>query len=118
MGLRDLILKSEDIKLNKIHVKEWGCDIYIKQICPREQNEYFQWCDEERKKYGELSIGRVNSKYVTMLVCDENGKRVFSDDDFDKIMEKNACVINYIAEKINDINTFTTAEVEDIAKKC
>lgn len=116
MNLKEQIANANDIKIQKVHVKAWDCDIYLKQWSPREQCEYHDWCDKEKETRKELASARVNCKLLITCVCDESGNKVFSDEDFDMLMSKNVSVVDYIAMKILKMHELKHDDFEERAK--
>jgi hypothetical protein len=115
MLTRDELLGIVDLNIKEIvvpdHIPGWGGrTLYIKQLTRGQQDTYL------RRQYGETrmkqdqrannqEISAVNifghdSWIVSQGACNEDGKRIFQDDDVKRLDGKNGEAIGWIAEQI------------------
>lgn len=110
---KEMILECDDIELVKVTVPMWkdkdgNClDVYIKQFCADDAQEYMSGADET----GRVSESQ-NIKAIAVSVCDSNGNRLFNKKDVDKLAKKNLQVLNWLANEIVRIN-FSAVEPID-----
>lgn len=110
---RDDILAADDIRLEKVHVKEWGGDVYIKQLSGKEQDKFEQ---ESRGKNGGPNLINMRARMVAAALVDKDGKKLFSDEDIIKLSNKSGSVLNRLIDKIGELNRITEEDLEKIAK--
>lgn len=113
---KEQMLAVNDSKIKKIYVKEWGGDIYIKQMSGKEQDELEKQMSESDKT---KSFTNRRARYLALFITDKDGKRFFdinNKQEMDLLSEKSGKVLNYIAEEITKLNGVTEEELENIAK--
>lgn len=123
---KEQILGIVDIEVKEIDVPSWGGSVYIRQLSRGQQDEYLkrriQPYQVEMKGGAEQELKTSMLLYghdawlVVQGVCDEEGKRLFSDSDIKKLDEKNGEVIGKIASEIVEFSGFgkDVEEIEDL----
>lgn len=105
----DDILSSNDLKIDKLDVPEWGGHVYIQAM------DGFR-----RDKFEELSTGKnskhILAKLVAMCVCDEKGRPIFTEKQIAEINKKSAAALNRVTNKIMEMNVMSDSDIDDIAK--
>jgi hypothetical protein len=104
------ILGLTDIKIKEIEVPEWDGSVFIRQLSRGQVDEYFsrRFAKSELKQRGrnqsevesDVKLFGHDAWLVAQGVCDEDGKRLFSNADVKKLEEKNANAIGKIAVEI------------------
>ncbi len=110
---RDDILNCNDLRREKLTIKEWGGDIYIRQLTAKEQDMLER---ESLKKGGSANIENMRARFAVMCVVDKNGKNLFSEEDIPKLTLKAGAVLNKIIEKASELNNISEKDLEEIAK--
>lgn len=105
--LREFILKADDLKKQKIHIDEWNCDLWVRQLTGKQLDEW--------EKSGADIIG-LRAKIVSFCVVDDDGNRVFSDKDIEKLSNKCGAALNKIVDACSKLNLITQKDIEAIAK--
>lgn len=94
------ILGLNDIVTETVTVPEWKCEVLVKSISAAERDEFEQQIVEMRQagKKAQVSFNRTNirARLVVKAVVNEQGERVFSDDQSDMLGHKNAAAIDRI----------------------
>jgi hypothetical protein len=104
------ILDLEDRKKAvPFHVKAWGQDVYLRDPSAADRDEWEVYAHENRGK----SVP-WRAKLAQVLLCDENGERLFSSADVPKLAGKNAAALHEIWERGLELMTVTEEEVEAI----
>lgn len=106
---RDQILGLSDIEIKEIDVPAWNSTVFIRQLTRGQQDAYL------KRQFGKFDINAAGKKgeakaafdafgHDTWLfaqgVCDENGKRLFTDADVEKLAEKSGEAIGFVAKEI------------------
>jgi hypothetical protein len=101
MGLKEQIFGTK-LKIEKLHIKEWGFDIYIRRMNGHERDVVIK---------AETGYDRA---LVAMTLCDEKGTRQF--DTADELKDLDAGVIFKIAKASAKLNGLDKASQDEIAK--
>jgi hypothetical protein len=106
------ILAADDLGLKKVHVKEWGGDIYIRVMSVGERDTY------ERMWIGKKETGIANfrTEYLARVLCDESGKLLFSRDQIDALAAKSGAVMGNLFDVAMRHNKMTEEDVEQLGK--
>ena len=109
---KDQILSADDLGLLKVSVPEWGGDVYIRVMTVGERDAY------EREWVGKRETGIENfrSKFLARCLCDETGKRLFTDEEIVLLATKNARICSTLWSKAMKHNAITNEDVEELAK--
>ena len=126
--IRDKIIKSKDYKNEKVHVEEWGVDVYIREMSSADRLEfrskYLKKDEEENLILDEKGdpIPDVEAAFTyaeSLLVktlADEDGKRIFSDDQVEELAQKSGTVLDVLYEKAAKLNNLRQSDIEDLEK--
>ena len=111
--IRDIILKSNDIELERVYVKKWKCEVYIKQLTGDEQDIFEK---ERLNEDGTFNLHNFRARLVSMCLCDKEGKNIFKPEHIPELSKKNGAVLNNLVDKINKVNLITQDDIEILAK--
>lgn len=101
------ILAAGDFKLSRVHVPEWGGDVYIKTITGLDRDRF-------EEGYSEQKMKNFRSRFLVLTLCDERGERLFSDAEVDDLGKKSSLVINRLFDKAWSLNAFTDEAVDEL----
>lgn len=113
MDLKKAILEAGSSDLRKVHVPEWGVDVYIGVMSAGERDG---WENEWLQKQGKGGVENFRSKFLVCCLCDEEGNRIFNRNEVDKLASKSASVINRLFEIAREQNALTAEQVDELAK--
>lgn len=110
MSIRKQILLAEDRPRHAIALPEWGVGtLYVNTLSAADRDDYERW-----------AFGDDRSNYRAKLVCralvEENGARVFEDDDATAVGHKSAAVVARIFDLACHVNGLLKSDVEDLEK--
>ena len=105
MSLREKILKSNDKKMETVFIPEWDCKVVVKSMNAKDRVNL--------TKNPDLNI---LARMAIVSLYDEEGTRIFSDDDIDVINEKDAAVLDRIGSLAMKINGLGTQAEDEILK--
>jgi len=95
MGLLDKIRKAGDIRRVAYEVKDWGVTVWFVTPSAHDHFSFQQHMNGLRESGGTVEVADFVLSYLRMVVCDENGERLFaSDDDFEVLKSKSGPVIS------------------------
>lgn len=115
---REQILECIDRRVEKLNVPAWGGDVYVRSLTGTERDEWEQenLVKDPRTKEYSYRLRNIRARLVVKTVCDENGTRIFTDRDADRIGEKNAAVLTKVYEVAARLSGITPEDVEELAK--
>lgn len=103
------ILSANDTKLEKVHVPEWGDDVFIKTLSGTERDLFEEAYSSEKMK-------NFRSRFLVLTISDEAGERLFNDSEVEQLGAKSAFVLNRLFEKAWSLNAFREADVDALGK--
>lgn len=90
------ILQRRDVKVEEIHVPEWDMYVRVKALSGKERDAFEASIVQVQGRQTSLNMANIRAKLVALAVVDEDGNRVFSDDDVDALGELNASALDRI----------------------
>ena len=106
------ILKADDLKREIINVPEWGGEVQIRTMTGEERDSF----DSEMIRDEKKTFKNIRAKFLALIICDDNGKRVFSDEDISALGKKSAAALDRIFSAGQKLNKLTNEDIEDLAK--
>lgn len=105
-------IRSAKMKLEELDVPEWGGTIYVRRLSSGERDVFFAAIDSAKNEDSKTGVERL---IVSLALCDENGKAIFSSPD--ELKDLDAIAIDNVSLVAMRINAFTKEAKEDLAKK-
>jgi len=101
---REQILASrKDRKPVRVEVPEWGGDVFVRVLSAAQSLEF----TEGKSDRDVLFVMLVN------CLVDEEGQRVFTDDDVEALAEEDFPVIMRVYQRVAEVNGLPTKGLED-----
>ncbi|MDO6718814.1 hypothetical protein Q4575_05340 [Psychrosphaera sp. 1_MG-2023] len=112
MNLRDKILSQPTPTMDKVHVKAWNVDVFIKPLTIKEHEEWESLAFSKNGKRSE----NVSLKASLVIACahDESGTKIFTNDDIGSLSELYAEPINKLFAKCSELNGLTDNDVKEL----
>lgn len=110
MGLRETILGYQDGESKLVYVPEWGEKVTVRSLTAGERDRY----ELSHEKWRDA--GTVRSRLVVMSCYDEDGNRLFKDEDADALAKKSASAVGRLFEIARKLSGMTEEDVEDLEK--
>lgn len=104
------ILAANDKKMVEIEVSEWGGTVKVRVMSGTERDRF-----EAEFVGGNKSVDMVRAKLVAKCLCDEEGNRLFTEQEIPALGEKSASVLDKLFTACMKLNRFTKDDVEDLA---
>lgn len=106
------ILAADDLGLKKIHVPEWGGEVYVRVMSVGERDAYEKlWIGKK-----DSGVDNFRTEYLARVLCDENGELLFSRDQIAALAKKSGAVCGRIFDAALTHNNMSAKDVEDLAK--
>ena len=113
---RDAILQVQDLPTERVHVPEWGGDVLVRALTGAERDRFEQSIVEQRGKSTRMNLQNIRAKLVALTVVDEQGNRIFKDEDVKWLGNKSAAALDRIFEVAQRLSGLRDEDVEELAK--
>src|SRR4051794_22108084 len=98
---REMILSLNDVKREAVEVPEWGGTVYVRTLSGKERRQFFT----------HLGTDSLTSAHmVAWCACDENGNRLFTDDDVEALLAKHRKALDRIANAALTFNELLSTD--------
>jgi hypothetical protein len=113
MDIKAAILSSTTKKIHKVEVPEWGTAVFMRTMTAGERDAWeLAWLD----KQGKGGVANFRSVFLVKCLCDENGTRLFADNEVEQLAAQDSKVINRLFEIAREQNGLTSDQVDELAK--
>ncbi len=111
------ILEADDRPTEKVETPEWGEDTFVlvRSISASERDRFEQSMIEDRGKSTRTNLDNIRARFAAMCVVDEEGARLFSDDEAAVLGDKSAAVLDRIFGTAQRLNGMTSDDVDELA---
>ena len=113
---RDEILQVQDLPTEQVHVPEWGGDVLVRALTGAERDMFEQSIVEQRGRNTRMNLRNIRAKLVALTVVDEQGNRIFKDEDVKWLGNKSAAALDRIFEVAQRLSGLRDEDVEELAK--
>ena len=122
MGLitREAALSTNAFRKVKIDVSEWTPGeesfVWVRELSAREKDDFERSLMRRTGRKTEVSTENVRAKLAVLCCCDENGARIFQDEDVAALTTRPAGVLSKIYEAAQKINEVDDEDVDELVK--
>ena len=116
MGLREEIFAANAPRYERVFIPEWNMHVRVVEMSADERDQFDLNAVAERNKDTDKTIRRIRARLVCSCVCDEDGKRIFTDADIDELGKGSSAAADRIYDVASRLNRFSKADVEELAK--
>jgi hypothetical protein len=116
---RDSIIGAVDFGIKEHEVPEWGGTVYLRKWSAKDRNAYIAKSVSVDENGGHVNYENVFDSVVwavAMSLCDENGIRLFADNEIDILAQKNGDVMQKLCEEVYRLNGLASNSIEESAK--
>lgn len=107
---KDEILSINDAAFKEVEVPEWGGSVMIKTMTAGEKGKF------EQKMLGKtVDYSTVLAEYASLIICDEDGKRLFTAADIKKLADKSASSLQKVFDAGQSMNAMNQDDIEELA---
>jgi len=113
---RDDIMAINDLPCEDVLIPEWGNRyVRVRGLTGAERDQFEQSIVEARGKDTRVNLRNIRAKLVALCVVDEEGKRLFKDEDAELLGRKSAVALNRIFEVAQRLSGLRPEDVEELA---
>jgi len=113
---RNDILKASDIKFEKVNVPQWGGDVMVYGMSGAERDSFEASVVNMYGLTPVTNVRNIRAKLCVLTIRDENGVRLFTDDDAAELGKKSADVLDRLFAISQHLSGISKADVEALAK--
>jgi hypothetical protein len=106
---RKSILAADDVRKEKIHVPEWKGDVFLRVLTGTDRDRF-------EESYADQKMKAFRIRFLLLALCDEDGERLFTDEESDILGKKSSVVINRLFEAGWKLNAFTQEAVDALGE--
>jgi hypothetical protein len=106
---RKSILAADDVRKEKIAVPEWKGDVFLRVLTGTDRDRF-------EESYADQKMKAFRIRFLLLALCDEDGERLFNDDEADVLGKKSSVVINRLFEAGWKLNAFTQEAVDALGE--
>ena len=112
----EAILASADLPTEAVEVPEWGGTVYVRTMNGTDRDAFeASMIDTKKPADGTKPTGNlrnIRARLCVLTACDENGKRLFRDDQADALGAKSSKALDRIFEVAQRLNGLGAKDVE------
>jgi hypothetical protein len=105
------ILDADDLKRELVEVTEWGGSVLLRELRGRERDAFEE---DSLDKQRNLSMRNMRARLVAASAIDENGERLFTNNEAAELGEKSATALNKCFEVACRLSGITDADIEEL----
>lgn len=113
---KDTILNATDQKLTEFEVPEWGGTVYIKIMSGIDRDNFELSLYSDAGKTKKENLRNLRSRLLVKVLVDENGKRLFKDNDATDLGHKSSVVLDKLYAAARTINGLSKEDVDELTK--
>jgi hypothetical protein len=116
---RAKILALDDRKFESVKVPEWKGEVRIRSLTARERDQFeiSMMDDPKRGKDVRLQLENMRAKFVSLIVCDEDGKVLFTEADVEALGDKNGKALSRLFDAGQKLSGMTAEDLEEKREK-
>lgn len=112
---REDILNAPDIETVTVKVPEWGGAVLVRGLTGEERDIYEQSLIRVRGKKRDVDMRNARARLVAMCVVDENGDRIFSDEDVAALGKKSSAALDRVFDVAQRLSGLREEDMEELA---
>jgi len=112
---RDEILGINDLPTEDVFVPEWNTWVRVRGLTGAERDQFEQSIVETRGKNTKVNLRNIRAKLVVLCCVDEQGNRIFRDEDAEVLGRKSAVALNRVFEVAQRLAGLRPEDVEELA---
>jgi len=114
MGLSKAdILGADDLPKQEVAVPEWGGQVWVRTMTGTERDAFEAALLNGDNKA--TNLANIRARMATLTVCDDDGGRLFNDDEMAALGAKSAAALDRIFAVAQELNHFGDKDAEDLA---
>jgi len=113
---REQILAAADIRREQVNVPEWGGSVWVRGLTAAERDLFDLAATVEQNGRRVVNFEQLRARLAAMTIVDENGERLFSDDDVELLAAKSGAAVGRIFDVAMRLSGLTGQDIEEITQ--
>lgn len=109
---RAAILAAPDLKYEEVPVPEWGGTVRVRGMTGSERDAWELRCARSRETPS--PDDHIRASLVAYTIVDENGNRLFSDEDIAALGAKSAAAVTRVYDVASRLSRVTKGDIEEL----
>lgn len=109
---RDDILNTDDLEKREVEVPRWNGSVYVRELTGRERDAFENEILTGDPNDPDVNTENLRARLLVRTLCDEDGERLFGDDEMDELAGKSGAVLSQLFEEAQDLNGMTADDME------
>jgi len=114
--LREQILAADDRPVEQLYVPEWNLTVSLRTISAGERDAFGASNDPRLSGGKPVNYATLRARFCALVLVDEAGQRIFSDDDIEALAAKSANAIDRVWEAASKLNRMAEEDIGELAK--
>lgn len=111
---KEQILSADDCKRRTVAVPEWGGDVLVSTMTGTARDAWEQSLLIRKNGKTEPNMENMRARLVAATLVDDEGKRLFTDDDVSALGKKSAAALERVCKVAQALNGIGEAELEEL----
>lgn len=107
---RKAILSANDLESVGVDVPEWGGEVLMRGLTAGERDHF------EASIGSDVNLENLRSRLVVLCIVDEQGERIFKNNDAQNLGKKSAQVVDRLFDKARKISGMSDDDVKEMEK--
>jgi hypothetical protein len=118
MGLlsRDALLQAKALPRERVYIKELGGEVIIQGMTGKQRDEWESSLVKQRRNRRELDTRNVRARLVARCMVNDDGSRMFSDEEADQLGDIRVDVLGHLFEVAQRLSGVTDEDVDELGK--
>lgn len=113
---REAILQADDLKFEDVEVAAWGGTVRVRALTASERDAFEAEAYLTNGPDREKNARNVRARLVVKSLINEQGERLFKDEEADLVGRKHGAVIDQLFWTARRLSAFTEEEVDALVK--
>lgn len=116
---REAILGIDDLTRERVEIKEWGGEVYVRTITGQERDwlDASMFDDDGKPRSVGERLQNYRGRLVALATCKADGSSIFSLADAEALGKKSVKALDRIVEVAQRLNAITDEEIQALTKK-
>jgi len=113
---REEILQAEDLPTEDVPVPEWGGTVRVRALKGYERDKFEDSVTDQEGGTARVIAENLRAKLVALSIVDEQGKRLFSEDDVRRLGGKSAKALDRVFSVAQRLSGISSDDVDELVK--
>lgn len=112
---KEAILAAEDLPMEEVFVPQWGGSVLVRGLTAKQRGMFTTNLVDQRKGGNVLRLEQIQIRLCAMSIVQENGNRMFSDNDMTALAAKSSAALQIIFEVAQRLSGLSDEQVEELS---